>query len=114
MGRHQFRGVNLGGWFVVEPWMTPALFAGTSAVDEHTLMETPDGPELIRRHRETFITEADFAWIAEHGLSLVRLPVGHWTLAGRATVRAGRRAAGRGDGLGARVRARRCCWTCTA
>ena len=37
--------------------MTPALFAGTSAVDEHTLMETPDGPELIRRHRETFITE---------------------------------------------------------
>ena len=80
MGRHQLRGVNLGGWFVVEPWMTPALFAGTSAVDEHTLMETPDGPELIRRHRETFITEADFAWIAEHGLSLVRLPVGHWTL----------------------------------
>ena len=32
MGRHQFRGVNLGGWFVVEPWMTPALFAGTNGV----------------------------------------------------------------------------------
>jgi glucan 1,3-beta-glucosidase len=78
----QLRGVNLGGWFVVEPWMTPALFAGTSAVDEHTLMETPDGPELIRRHRETFITEEDFAWIAGHGLTLVRLPVGHWTLGG--------------------------------
>jgi glucan 1,3-beta-glucosidase len=74
------RGVNLGGWFVVEPWMTPALFAGTSAVDEHTLMETPNGADLVRRHRETFITEADFAWIAGHGLDLVRLPVGHWTL----------------------------------
>ena len=74
------RGVNLGGWFVLEPWMTPALFAGTSAVDEHTLMSTPAGRDLVRRHRETFITEADFAWIAEHGLDLVRLPVGHWTL----------------------------------
>ena len=79
-GCHQLRGVNLGGWFVVEPWMTPALFAGTGAVDEHTLMETPDGRPAVRRHRETFITEADFAWIAEHGLDLVRLPVGHWTL----------------------------------
>jgi glucan 1,3-beta-glucosidase len=76
----QLRGVNLGGWFVVEPWMTPGLFAGTNAVDEHTLMQTADGPELIRRHRETFINEADFAWIAGHGLELVRLPVGHWTL----------------------------------
>jgi glucan 1,3-beta-glucosidase len=74
------RGVNLGGWFVLEPWMTPALFAGTNAVDEHTLMSTPDGRDLVRRHRQTFITEADFAWIAEHGLNLVRLPVGHWTL----------------------------------
>ena len=74
------RGVNLGGWLVVEPWMTPAVFAGTRAVDEHTLMETAEGPELVRRHRETFITEADFAWIADQGLDLVRLPVGHWTL----------------------------------
>lgn len=76
----QLRGVNLGGWLVVEPWMTPALFAGTGAVDEHTLMTVPGGPDLVRRHRETFITEEDFAWIAGQGLDLVRLPVGHWTL----------------------------------
>ncbi|MDN5804712.1 MAG: cellulase family glycosylhydrolase, partial [Microlunatus sp.] len=82
MSSPQLRGVNLGGWFVVEPWMTPALFAGTPAVDEYTLMSAPRGPDLIRRHRETFITEADFAWIADHGLDLVRLPVGFWTMHG--------------------------------
>lgn len=76
----QLRGVNLGGWLVTEPWMTPSLFAETNAVDEHTLMETPGGRDALRRHRETFITEADFGWIADHGLDLVRLPVGHWTL----------------------------------
>lgn len=80
MAVDQLRGVNLGGWLLAEPWMTPALFAGTRAVDEHTLMATPNGRDLIRRHRETFITETDFAWIADHGLDLVRVPVGHWTL----------------------------------
>ncbi|MFT4165113.1 MAG: cellulase family glycosylhydrolase [Microlunatus sp.] len=76
----QLRGVNLGGWLVVEPWMTPGLFADSNAVDETTLVQTAGGREIIRRHRETFITEADFAWIAETGLDLVRIPVGHWAV----------------------------------
>lgn len=24
------RGVNLGGWFVLEPWITPSIFEATS------------------------------------------------------------------------------------
>lgn len=28
------RGVNLGGWLVTEPWMTPSLFNATATVDE--------------------------------------------------------------------------------
>ena len=28
------RGVNLGGWLVLEKWMTPSLFDGTAAADE--------------------------------------------------------------------------------
>ena len=23
---HQIRGVNLGGWMVLEPWITPSIF----------------------------------------------------------------------------------------
>ncbi len=60
--------------------MTPSLFAGTDAIDEYTFMATPDAAERLRRHRETWITEADIAWIAERGLDLIRLPVGHWVL----------------------------------
>lgn len=76
------RGVNLGGWLVLEPWMTPSLFAGTEAVDEFTFMQTPDATDRLRRHHETFIGEADFAWLAAQDLDLVRLPVGHWVLGG--------------------------------
>lgn len=28
------QGVNLGGWLVLEKWMTPSLFDGTTAADE--------------------------------------------------------------------------------
>ena len=32
----RLRGVNLGGWLVLEKWMTPSLFEGLSATDETT------------------------------------------------------------------------------
>ena len=59
------RGVNLGGWLVLERWMTPRLFAGTDAKDEYSFMQTPDAKEKINKHRDTFITEDDFRWLAE-------------------------------------------------
>lgn len=72
------RGVNLGGWLVVEKWMTPALFEGTNAIDEYTLSHQPDGKARLDEHRRTFITEADFKWLRDHDITLVRIPVGYW------------------------------------
>lgn len=77
----QWRGVNLGGWLVLEKWMTPSLFKNSTAADEYGLCEElgPNkAPKLLDTHRASFITETDFAWIAEHGLDAVRLPVGSW------------------------------------
>jgi len=28
------RGVNAGGWLVLEPWMTPTIFNATATIDE--------------------------------------------------------------------------------
>ena len=28
-GATKIRGVNLGGWFVLEPWITPSIFEAT-------------------------------------------------------------------------------------
>lgn len=77
----QLRGVNLGGWLVVERWMTPSLFAGTKAVDEYTFMQTPGAKKKLQKHRETFITEADFRWLHDHSLNAIRLPIGYWLFA---------------------------------
>lgn len=71
-------GVNLGGWLVLERWMTPQLFAGTMARNEFELAKTPLGKQRIAEHHHTFITEDDIAWLAGHGIELLRVPVGHW------------------------------------
>ena len=76
--RHALRGVNLGGWLIVEKWMTPSIFEGTDAVDEFTLSQTQSGRERIAHHRDMFIEESDFAWLAEHDVELLRIPFGYW------------------------------------
>lgn len=74
------RGVNLGAWLVLEKWMTPSVFAGVEASDEWSFSQLPGAREKLEKHRQTFITERDFAWIKAHGLDAVRLPIGYWTL----------------------------------
>lgn len=75
---HPLRGVNLGGWLVLEKWMTPELYEGSDALDEYHLLQ--DKPDLswLDHHRDTFITEDDFKWLSSHGITHVRLPVGWW------------------------------------
>ena len=78
------QGVNLGGWLLVERWMTPSLFEGTDAEDEYSLSQLNGGADRLRRHHKTFITEADWQWLADHGITHVRLPIGYWALDGDA------------------------------
>ena len=73
-------GVNLGGWLMLERWMTPSVFAGTDATNEYELSKTTDGRARIQQHRQTFIQEADLKWLAHTGVQLIRLPIGYWAL----------------------------------
>ena len=78
----KLRGVNLGGWLVLEKWMVPAVYRGVNAPDEYELCMVLGGQARARlqRHRETFITAEDFRWFKERGLNAVRLPVGYWAM----------------------------------
>lgn len=74
----QINGVNLGNWLVLEKWMKPGIFAASGEADEiwlHRSTESAELEALLTRHRDTYITEADFRNIAAHGCNLVRIPV---------------------------------------
>jgi glucan 1,3-beta-glucosidase len=77
------RGVNLGGWLVLERWITPTLYSGVEAQDEYTLCQKlgqKKAAQRLQKHRETWITEDDFKWLAARGINAVRLPVGYGVL----------------------------------
>ncbi len=82
----EIKGVNFGNWLVLEKWMSPALFDGTTADDEYYL-PTQLSPEVyearIKIHRSEYITERDFATIKRIGLNSVRIPVPYFIFGDR-------------------------------
>ena len=82
----KIKGTNLGNWLVLEKWMSPALFAGTTAEDEYYL-PTQLSPEVyearIKIHRSEYITERDFAIMKQIGLNAVRIPVPYFIFGDR-------------------------------
>ncbi|KAG6884330.1 hypothetical protein C0993_012080 [Termitomyces sp. T159_Od127] len=83
-GSVKVRGVSLGGWLVLESWITPSIFdnAGDDRiVDEYTFGEYQDQAKAIavlQAHWDSWITESDFRDIAAAGLNHVRIPIGYW------------------------------------
>lgn len=85
-----YRGVALGGWLLLEPWITPLLFNATipasgntseMAVDEYTFCQVLGKDEALKRlhnHWTTFYNESDIQDIKNYGFNMVRVPIGYW------------------------------------
>ena len=78
--------MNIGGWLVLEPWITPSLFDNLndkSIVDEFTLgqkLGQDAALEILRKHWDSWVTWEDFKKIKDSGFNLVRIPIGYLSL----------------------------------
>lgn len=88
-GKTPVRGVNLGGWLVLEPFLTPSLFEQfqpsqpPKVVDEYTFCQTlgrEESKRQLEKHYDTWVNEDHFKKFAEYGLNHVRIPIGYWAL----------------------------------
>ncbi|KAF5358125.1 hypothetical protein D9756_001169 [Leucocoprinus leucothites] len=86
-GVDRIYGVNLGGLFVLEPFITPELFQRyPNTVDEYTLSQAMAADQAngglgqLEQHYATFITEEDIAQIAGAGLNFIRIPIAFWAI----------------------------------
>ncbi|ORX50120.1 glycoside hydrolase [Hesseltinella vesiculosa] len=86
-GKTKIRGVNLGGWLVTEPFITPKLFEefplSDNVIDEWSLcakLGPEKAKERLEKHYDSFVKEEDFKKIASMGLNHVRIPLGHWAV----------------------------------
>ena len=84
-GKMPIRGVNVGGWLNLEPFITPSFFENFGArdgvVDEWTLM-TKLGPtkakSALEQHYSAFVNRQTFQDIRAAGMDHVRFPFGYW------------------------------------
>eukprot|EP00586_Coscinodiscus_wailesii_P004058 CAMPEP_0172488684 /NCGR_PEP_ID=MMETSP1066-20121228/18332_1 /TAXON_ID=671091 /ORGANISM="Coscinodiscus wailesii, Strain CCMP2513" /LENGTH=673 /DNA_ID=CAMNT_0013256063 /DNA_START=132 /DNA_END=2153 /DNA_ORIENTATION=+ len=84
----QVRGVNLGGWLVLEPWITPSMFyqflnkgEGETGFDMYTFCEVlgpEEGNKQLRRHWDAWVTKDIIEELAGMNVNSLRLPVGDW------------------------------------
>ena len=80
-GAQPIRGVNIGGWLILEPWITPSIFQQFprhSIVDEFTLcQQAPNAQQILQSHWSSWVGLADFQKIAAW---LQHRPHSHWLL----------------------------------
>lgn len=85
-GTRPIRGVNIGGWLSIEPFITPSMFqkwpAKDKIIDEYTLSKKlgSSATSTIEKHYAGFITESDIKEIRDAGLDHVRIPYGYWAV----------------------------------
>ncbi|KAI8058598.1 glycoside hydrolase superfamily [Syncephalis plumigaleata] len=90
VAQEPIRGVNLGGWLVIEPWITPSLFEQfesgpleSQTEDEWsfcTRLGRKEAERQLKHHWRTWVTEDDFRRLADAGINHVRIPVGYWAV----------------------------------
>ena len=84
---NQIRGVNIGGWMVLEPWITPSMFyqflggdETNTAMDHYSFCEVlgpEEGNKQLRRHWESWVTQDIVKQLASSGaVNSLRVPVG--------------------------------------
>jgi glucan 1,3-beta-glucosidase len=80
----KIHGVNLGGWLVLESFISPTVWNiyNTSVPDQWTwcqLAKNHTGAvERLHDHWENFVTEDDLRKLSSFGITHVRVPVGYW------------------------------------
>merc|ERR1712086_510208 len=89
------RGVNLGGWLVLEPWITPKLFEmanigvprnadnALQIVDEYSwhntsLVGSMNRTAMIEDHWRNWVQYKHLATLKAAGVTHLRIPVGYW------------------------------------
>ncbi|KAJ2080972.1 hypothetical protein H4R24_002689 [Coemansia sp. RSA 988] len=82
------RGVNIGGVFLIEPFIKPSLFDqfNTSTTQELPVDEWSFSAALgknetrrqLEEHWDTFVTKDHLELLASYGINWIRIPIGYW------------------------------------
>ena len=85
-GKMPIRGMNVGGWLSLEPFITPSFFekynSHDNVIDEWTLTEKlgTHANQALEAHYSSFINRGTFQEIRNAGFDHVRIPYSYWAV----------------------------------
>ena len=85
-GKMPIRGINLGGWLNLEPFVTPSMFnypASQNIVDEYTLTKmlgSAKAASMLEQHYSTWINWTEMVAVRDAGFDHVRIPYSYWAV----------------------------------
>ena len=84
----KINGVNIGGWLVLEPWITPSLFYqflgktdNNIAMDMYSFCDVlgpKEANKQLRNHWSSWIEENHIKKLSDNNINTLRIPVGDW------------------------------------
>ena len=95
LNNFHIRGTALGGWLVLEPWLTPSLFyqflgaskkwgdeahkhVGIDSKTFCTALGAKEANRQLRNHWKTWVSEREIKKLSENGVDHLRIPVADW------------------------------------
>lgn len=75
------RGVNIGHWLVIEPWMDDGILMSgkfKNAPDQWTFDSLDTDGSYIKQHWDTWFTQGDAQRLKNYGFNALRIPIGYW------------------------------------
>jgi len=79
-----FRGVNIGGWLVLESWIKQSLYnnngvqQGLGEWEFTAKLGKTKAAQVLKAHWDTWVTLGDLQKLKANGITHLRVPVGYW------------------------------------
>ena len=72
------RGVNIGGWLLLDATLNAQLLSAASAVDEWTFDSLSGASEKLSSHWDSYFQETDVQFLKTSGVNAIKIPIGYW------------------------------------
>lgn len=80
----KIKGVNLGSFLLIEPWMVPDAWGKIGCSDVYSefacvqKLGQDAANAAFKEHWDTWLPQSDLQLMKDYGLNTVRIPVGYW------------------------------------
>ena len=72
------RGVNIGGWLLLDTTLNANLLSAADAIDQWAFDSLTGSASKLTDHWDSYFNESDVQLLKSYGINAIKIPVGYW------------------------------------